>query len=174
MPDAYPYPPIGAPLKLAVSTPSVSEWAPLKTRRGPATIPWLGHTDGHTTAPISSARSTFLRPNLHRKKIAQGPPPQGTIVPPPPPTVAAKVQGGVGGGDLRWRPRSKVGWGAGTMRVHLGGVPWQGTFRRSHPPRSKGLYYCCVFDQIAMSARYCERLGMRIHWAWCVVRASPT
>jgi len=32
----------------------------------------------------------------------------------------------------------------------------------------------CVFDQIAMSARYCERLGMRIHWAWCVVRASPT
>jgi hypothetical protein len=27
------------------------------------------------------------------------------------------------------------------MRVHLGGVPWQGTFRRSHPPRSKGLYY---------------------------------
>jgi hypothetical protein len=28
------------------------------------------------------------------------------------------------------------------MRVHLGGAPWQGTFRRSHPPRSKGLYYC--------------------------------
>ena len=36
------------------------------------------------------------------------------------------------------------------------------------------LCVCCVFDQIAMSARYCERLGMRIHWAWCVVRASPT
>ena len=129
MPDAYPYPPIGAPLKLAVSTPSVSEWAPLKTRRGTATIPWLGHADGHTTAPISSARSTFLRPNLHQKKIAQGPPPQGTIVPPPPPTLPAKVQGGVGGGDPGSGQRSKVGWGGGDYE----GPPWGGTLARYLP-----------------------------------------
>ena len=47
--------------------------------------------------------------------------------PPPHPTLDL-------GRQRRWG-------GGGTMRVHLGGVPWQGTFRRSHPPRSKGLYY---------------------------------
>jgi hypothetical protein len=46
--------------------------------------------------------------------------------------------------------------------------------RTSSPPQNQEADVCCVFDQIAMSARYCERLGMRIHWAWCVVRASPT
>ena len=120
MPDASSYPPIGAPLKLAVSTPSVSEWAPLKTRRGTATIPWLGHADGHTMAPISLARSTFLRPNLHRKKNRPRSPPQGTIVPPPPPTLAAKVQGGVGGGGPTFRPKVQ----GGVVRGDVRGVPW--------------------------------------------------
>jgi len=121
MPNEYPYPPIGAPLKLAVSNTSVSERAPLKTRRGTATIPWLGHADGHTAAPFSSARSTFLRPNLHRKKIRPRSPPPRYHSPRGTPTLPAKVQGGVVGGDHLAGQRSKVGCGPGTLRSHLAG-----------------------------------------------------
>ena len=60
----------------------------------------------------------------------------GRNVGPPPPTPP-------------WTLAANVGGGGGTMRVHLGGVPWQGTFRRSHPPRSKGLYYRAVFPTVA-------------------------
>jgi len=155
MPNEYPYPPIGAPLKLAVSNTSVSERAPLKTRRGTATIPWLGHADGHTAAPFSSARSTFLRPNLHRKKIRPRAPPPRYHSPPPPPTLPAKVQGGVGGGDPLSGQRSKVGWGWGTMRSHLGKVPWQGTFRTSHPPLSKGRSYWVTVAMVRIVERAC-------------------
>jgi hypothetical protein len=129
MPNEYPYPPIGAPLKLAVSNTSVSERAPLKTRRGTATIPWLGHADGHTAAPFSSARSTFLRPNLHRKKIRPRSPPPRYHSPPPPPTLPAKVQGGVGGGGPTFRPKVPGGVGVGDYEV----PPWEGTLARYLP-----------------------------------------
>ena len=62
-------------------------------------------------------------------------------VPPPHPTLDLWPERGSPPPTPPWTLAANVGGGGGTMRVHLGGVPWQGTFRRSHPPRSNGLYY---------------------------------
>jgi len=89
----------------------------------------------HTTAAHiqSSVKLSFARVSAPQGTPLTSPlttPPWtfGRNVGPPPPTPP-------------WTLAANVGGGGGTMRSHLGGVPWQGTFRRSHPPRSKGLYY---------------------------------
>ena len=77
-------------------------------------------------------------------------------VPPDHPTMDLRPERGSPPPTPPWTLAANVGGGGGTMslRVHLGGVPWQGTFRRSHPPRSKGLYYGGVGNQPPKKGMY--------------------
>ena len=82
-----------------------------------------------------------------RTSFSRSPPPLGRYHSPPPPTYLGGESpryGGRGGPCLR--PRVQGGAVRWTFKVppwtrYLGEVPWQGTFRTSHLPRSKGLYY---------------------------------
>ena len=78
-------------------------------------------------------------------------------VPPPHPTLDLWPERGSPPPTPPWTLAANVGGGGGTMRVHLGGVPWQGTFRRSHPPRSNGLYYRA---QLLHSCIHCRLRGV--------------
>ena len=73
----------------------------------------------HSRGPLMPSASKY-----HSKKIRRRSPPPRYHSPRGTPTLPAKVQGGVVGGDHKVPPCK---------------VPWQGTFRRSHLPRSKSV-----------------------------------